>query len=184
MLNAFYALVANDSLFWFCALSGTALFIIQFALTFIGGDSFESGESADPSDFKWLSKQTLTGFLMLFGWVGLTCKKEFHLSGSAASGFAFCGGLLSLIISGFLFKTAKKLRSTGTVFYIDDAIGKEAIVYQRISNGGIGKVSFTIHELTHEIDAISYHTEEIPSFSPVKITQKMDDKTVVVVPIN
>lgn len=178
-------LIQKDPVFWFCALSGSGLFVIQFLLTFFGGHSHDiddgSGE-IDTGKFKWLSKQALTGFLMMFGWVGLTCRKEFDFSVVAASMAALAGGSLSAFVTAFIFKSAKKLHSSGTVFRIEDAIGHQAMVYQRIPKEGIGKISLSLHDLTYEIDAISHHGEELSSFTQVQIIKKADEKTVIVVP--
>lgn len=187
MIRTFNALVGKDPIFWICALVGSGMFVIQFTLNLFGADSHEDIDSAssemDAGQFRWLSKQALTGFLMLFGWVGLTCKKEFALSGLASSCFAVVGGGIALFTSAFIMKMARKLRSTGTIFRIEDAIGKEAVIYQRIPRGGIGKITVSLHHLTHEIEAISTAQEDLPSFTSVQIIKKADEKTVIVVPI-
>ena len=69
------------------------------------------------------------------------------------------------------------------VFRIEDAIGKQATVYQRIPKGGAGKISLSLNNLTYELDAISDHSEELSSFTQVHVLKKADEKTVVVVPI-
>ena len=120
---------------------------------------------------------------MMFGWVGLTCRKEFDFSVWQASLAALAGGILSFFCSGFIFNLAKRLRSAGMVFRIEDAIGKQATVYQRIPKGGAGKISLSLNNLTYELDAISDHSEELSSFTQVQVIKKSDEKTVVVVPI-
>jgi hypothetical protein len=178
----------NDSFFWFCALSGSGLFILQLIVRLFGGSAFDDldGESGeiDAGNLKWLSKQTLSGFLMIFGWVGLTCRKEWNFSVISTALTASVAGLFSVFILGAIFKSAKKLRSQGTIFRIDDAIGKEATVYQHIPKTGTGKITLSLNELTYEIDAISHHSEELPSFTKVQIIGKADDNTVVVISNN
>jgi hypothetical protein len=120
---------------------------------------------------------------MMFGWVGLTCKHEFGLSILATSLIAFLGGLIAIFATALIFKSAKKLRSSGSVFRIEDAVGKQAVVYQRIPKGGVGKISLSLNEMTYEIDAMSHQNEELPSFISVQVLKKSDDKTVIVVPI-
>jgi hypothetical protein len=93
------------------------------------------------------------------------------------------GGLITLLITGLIFRGAKKLHSSGTVFRIEDAIGKEAMVYQRIPKDGAGKISISLHNFTHEIDAVSSLQEELLSFTSVRIIEKVDEKTVRVTPI-
>ncbi|MBF8263723.1 MAG: hypothetical protein HW387_1388 [Parachlamydiales bacterium] len=174
---------AKDSFFWFFALSGTALFIIQFALNFLGADTHNDiADGGDSGQFNWLSKQALTGFLMMFGWIGLTCRKEFDFSAWEATLAAFAGGIVSFFVSGSLFNLAKRLRSSGMVFRIEDTIGKQATVYQRIPKNGVGKISLSLNNLTYELDAMSHHPEELDSFTSVQIIKKADDKTVIVVP--
>lgn len=179
-------LIHKDSLFWFCALVGSGMFIIQFLLSLLGAvdhtDFDGTHGEIDAGQFKWLSKQAITGFLMMFGWVGLTCIKEFELSLPITIGFSLLGGGCSIFITGLLFKMAKKLHSSGTVFNIEDSIGKEATVYQQIPKGGAGKISVSLYNLTHELEAISSHPEDILSFTSVRIIKKWDEKTVVVVP--
>lgn len=118
---------------------------------------------------------------MMFGWVGLACKKEFGLHSFTAIILSLISGVFAMLASGLIFNLARKLRSTGTVFNLDQAIGLEAFVYQRIPQGGVGKISVSLGDLTHEIDAISLQGEEIASFASVQIVKKADDKTLVVV---
>ena len=178
--------MAKDTLFWFFALSGTALFAILFLLNIFGADTqddIDDGASeVDSGKFHWLSKQSVTGFLMMFGWVGLTCRKEFDFSAWGASLTALVGGGLSFFVSGFIFNLAKRLSSSGMVFRIEDVIGKQAMVYQRIPKNGVGKISLSLNDLTFELDAISQQ-EELSSFTQVQIIKKVDEKTVIVVPI-
>lgn len=187
MINVFYQLndlIKEDSIFWVCAFLGSGLFLIQLILSFLGTESEdEIDQESKEFDFKWLSKQALTGFLMMFGWVGLTCRKEFDLSGFSSITISLLGGFLTLLLTGLIFKGAKKLRSTGTVFNIEETIGKKAMIYQQIPRNGTGKVLISFHQLTYEIDAISDESEDLPSFTSVQIIKKVDEKTVVVVPI-
>ncbi|MDP1607821.1 MAG: hypothetical protein Q8L98_00730 [Chlamydiales bacterium] len=177
MIQPFLDLVGSDPVFGYCALLGTSLFAIQLILNFLIGDV----EGDGVLQFKWLSKQALTGFLMMFGWIGLTCKKEFQVSMPVTILFAVLGGMVAVFLIGYLFALAKKLKSEGSVFRLEEAIGKEATVYQRIPKGGSGKITLSLHDLSYEIDAISQLAEEIPSFAQVQIINKVDDKTVLVI---
>ena len=76
----FAKIVLNkETFFWFFALSGSVILFIQLILNLFGlsdhhdiGDTdIETGE-IDTSNFKWLSKQALSGFFMMFGWIGLS----------------------------------------------------------------------------------------------------------------
>jgi hypothetical protein len=182
----FKSSIDQDFFFWFCALSGSGMFVVQFLLTLLGSgenSDWDDSSNIDSLKVRWLSKQTIAGFLMMFGWSALTCKHEFALRGIASMAIAFVAGMITVLISGFIFKAAKKLRSSGTVFKLEDAVGKEALVYQRIPKDGVGKITISLHGLTHELDAISLGQEDLSSFIPVRIIKKADETTVVVVPI-
>lgn len=198
MFHYFNELIKSGSIFWFCALVGSGMFLIQFITNIFGvvdHDSFDVSEagsdnvhdtchdSADARKFKWLSMQTITGFLMMFGWTAVTCQNEFGLQNITTMGISFSTGIFAALIIRSIFKLAKRLRSSGNIYRIEDAIGKEAYVYQRIPKGGVGKISISLQHFTHEIDAISHHCEELPSFMRVKIIEKRDDNTVVVAPL-
>lgn len=176
----------KDSFFWFCALAGTGMFAIQFILSLFSMDSDHAmddpGGELDANTFKWLSKHAITGFIMMFGWAGLTCIKEFELPILATISISLAAGVLSIFVTGLIFKTARKLRSSGMVFRIDDAIGKEATIYQKIPKNGVGKITVSLNHFTHELDAVSTYHEDLPSFTSVHIIKKADEKTVVVVP--
>lgn len=191
-------LIKSGSVFWACALMGSGIFFIQFSINIFGfadhdsldannalsNDQYDSGhDAADGRKFKWLSIQTIAGFLMMFGWTALTCQKQFKLSNTTTIWVSLSVGMFATMIIRSILKLAKKLRSSGTIYSIDDAIGKEAYVYHRIPKGGVGKISISLQNLTHEIDAISLDAEDLPSFSRVKIIEKKDDKTVVVIPL-
>ncbi|MFA6915816.1 MAG: hypothetical protein WC222_05420 [Parachlamydiales bacterium] len=182
MFEQINSFVNSDSLYWFCAVLGSALFLIQFTLNLIGTGEFSEFES-DSGNFKWLTKQALSGFLMVFGWTALSLKHEFQIQGIFNLSIAFSAGFLTILASGLIFRLAHQLQSTGTVFDIDKTIGLEATVYQRIPVKGSGKITINIENITREIEAISHHEQEIPSFSRVVVLKKADDKTVVVMPL-
>ena len=113
MMDFLYAIqerIKTDSFFWFCALAGSGLFVLQFIVSLFWGifDDLEvESEGLDAGKLSWLSKQGLTGFLMIFGWVGLTCRKEWGFSVLAATLTASAAGLFVIFILGAIFKSAK-----------------------------------------------------------------------------
>ncbi len=181
IINKLTDLLNDGSIYRFCALAGSGLLLIQMIMGFIGSDAEHDQDFFEDGKFKWMSKQAFTGFIMMFGWVGLTCTQQFFLSPISSLLFATGAGIVASLISSYIFHVARKAHSPGTVFKIEQAVGKEALVYHRIPKGGTGKISISLHDLTHEIDA--FCEEEIPSFVSVQIIKKMDDKTVIVVPL-
>lgn len=179
-----FQLASYDPFLWFCALAGSGMFIIQFLLILIGvtdhNEILESSSPADAGNFKWLSKQALTGCLMMFGWTALTCKKQFALNDILSLSIALVAAFIAVWLTGYMFKMAKMLHSPGNVFNIEDFLGKDATVYQRIPREGVGKISVSLYNFTHEIDAITEDDQEIPSFTHVEILRKVNNNTVLV----
>ena len=168
----------NEPLFGACALVGTALFVIQLGLNFLGALDEDEGTGY----FKWISKQAVVGFLMMFGWVALTCKIEWEFGSPVAGVIGVFAGIITMLVVGSIFKAARKLKSTGTVFRIEEAVGKTGVVYTQIPKGGMGKITLSIQEMTYEIDAVSLG-EELVSFTSVQVIKTIDDRTVGVVAI-
>lgn len=178
-------LFEDTTIFTFCAYIGSGILVIQLILNMFGlaesdNDYDDVGEERK---FKILSLQTIGGFLMMFGWSAITCLKEFDFGISFSIFLSFLVGLCSVFIINLIFKIAKNFHSPGNICRLEDVIGKEAVVYQRIPKDGVGKVSISFQHLTCEIDAISHTREELPSFTRVQILKKRDDVSVVVIPI-
>ncbi len=173
----------GESFFWYCTVVGSLLFLIQFFITLIGLGEFEelAGESPeDLSSFKWISRQGITGFLMMFGLSALTLQHEFDIHGYLKLVISLGIGFFTMYVITKLLIMSKKLHCPGTVFKIDNVIGLEGSVYQRIPAHGIGKITLCVDNFTREIDALSLERIDIPSFTQVIIVKKFDDKTVLV----
>src|SRR5688572_12333178 len=99
--------MASMSFYWFCALTGTAMFVIQFCLNLMGLSEYEGFDEegiAESGNFKWLSRQALTGFLMMFGWSALTCQKEFNMESAPTIWIAILSGMVTILATGFIFR--------------------------------------------------------------------------------
>jgi hypothetical protein len=178
-------ILSQDTLFWYATIIGSLSFVIQALLTLFGGshDIEDHSIEADFSQLKLLSKQAITGFLMIFGLSGLACRKEFGLDIVPSIFLSILAGAVAVYLNALIFKGAKSLRSRGSVFKIEETIGKRATIYQKIPKNGVGKITISLNDLTHEIDAMSYEAKDLESFSSVEIIKKVDEKTVVVAPI-
>lgn len=181
--NQFLNIFTDQTFFFFCAYIGTFTLLIQFILNIFGlidSEEFSDHDVGVEKTFKFLSLQTIAGFLMMFGWSAIAFNKELNLNLAVSIILSFIIGLISIFIINFIFRVAKKLQSHGSRCEIDQVIGKEAVVYQRIPKDGVGKVSISFQHLTCEIDAISDSYTEIPSFTRVLIIKKFDELTVIV----
>ena len=161
----------GETIFWFCALSGTGLFLIQLLLSLFGITHLDEMDHSGAEHWLWLSRHTVTGFLLFFGWTGILWK---------SIPLSFAAGLLAALFVRLIYRTAKALESQGTVFDIDYVVGKEAVVYQKIPQGGTGKILIHYHDITYEVEAVAQDHREIPSFTRVIIINKRDDNIAIV----
>lgn len=154
----------SGDLFMILGYVGSGMLALQLVLGLFG---FAEGD-----DFEWVSAQAWGGFLMMFGFVGASILGE-------GLGWACLGGVSAGMgaawVVRMVMKGAKKFESRGSSCKIEEVIGKEAVVYQRIPKGGVGKITVRFPHMMCEIDAVS--EEEISSFKRVVIVGKRDDAT-------
>ena len=179
-----FDLINIDTLFSYCAWSCSAIYLIRILIGFSGAIDAESmdTEMAHASDdaFQFLSFNTLIGFFMMFGWGGLAAYRQFLLTENISMLVATLAGLVFVIMTRLVFKNAKKLTSTGTVFDVEKAVGKQGRVYQKIASNKRGVIHVIIDDFNRELDAISVDGREIESFKPVEIIRSVNNQTVVV----
>jgi hypothetical protein len=165
-----------DTFFWSCAWLGSALFLLQVLLAFVGAGE---GDLA----VKWLSRQAVTGFLLLFGWTALGCEYQLHFSLGATLPIAAAAGGLAAGGVWLIFKGAQKLQSAGSQFRLEAVVGQKGVVYHAIRKGGVGRITVSVDQITRELDAVAEGDVEISSFVPVQVVKTTDDGKCVVVPI-
>lgn len=178
-----------EMVFWWCALVGTIFFVGRLIILVVTGGmdvdmDLHPGAHGDvghpDSSFEALSLNTITAFVMMFGWIGLACLKQFHMEATAAIAAATGAGLLCMLTTAYFFKQAKKLASGGSAFSMDKTIGKKATVYQKIPGQGRGKITLSVGDMTHEIEAVSAEQKDIASFVTVEVVRVVDQRTVAV----
>ena len=187
-LNAF------QMTFWFCALCGTGFFLINTVLSMVSGvdtdldigshHTTHEGIGSPDAAFQLISLTSLTGFVMMFGWIGLTSYEQFHLDPLLTFLCALSAGFITMFLTAKIFQSAKRLASNGSVFDISQALGKVAVVYARIPVDGKGQIQIAISSLTHELDALSSDNVVIESNTHVEVLRILDNTTVIVKPIN
>jgi len=193
----------TETVFWICALLGTAFFALKMMLTIVGGigeadvdahdinvdgdvghdfDAHHDGDVGGDSDiaFKLLSLTSISSFIMMFGWVGLACYKQYGLGAFVSLVCALIGGVIMMMAVSYIFYFAKKLTSSGADFRIDSIVGETASVYQKIPADGRGKIQISVSGILREIDAVSEESEEIASFTNVVVTKVISPEAVAV----
>lgn len=178
--------------FWACALFGSTLFLLRLVLSLFGSIAEEFGDIShseyDDGDvyhsasgsFKIFTIHSISGFLMMFGWVGLACTKQSGYQSSIALLIAFVMGICVMLLTALIFKGASLLVSSGSQFNIQKTIGLVGTVYQYIPAHGQGKVHLVVDGVIRELLAQSVDHMEIESFSIVEVVQVLDHELVVV----
>lgn len=179
-----------ETTFWVFAFGGTLFFVLRILfMLFVGGDhdmdadghiGGDIGHDGTDVSFNLFSLQSLTGFFMMFGWVGLSLYVQSEVGPFFSVLGAFAAGLSTMFITAAIFRAAMNLVNPGSRFVVDDAVGKTASVYQRIPADGRGRIQLTLAGSTREIDAISEEKADIDSFTSVEVVRKVDDRTVAV----
>jgi len=177
--------------FWICAIGGTAFFVLK-ALTSafagfdhdLGGDGgaahdvVHHGDESSDAAFKIISITSLTGFFMMFGWIGLAVYDQAGYGSGVSLAVAFLAGLGTMYMTALIFKGAGKLSGGGARFDINSTVGQRANVYQKIPASGKGRIQIMVADVTHEIDAISEEGKEIESFANVTVVRVVNSDTV------
>lgn len=191
----------TERAFWCFAVFGTVFFFLRVLMMVLGGfgagdlddgdvdvDLHDHAPGAHHSDsltssdvaFKIFSLHSITGFFMMFGWVGLACYKQYGLGVGASMGGAFVAGLFTMYVTAMMYKMMLGLASPGAMFNIEDMVGKDVTVYLKISADGVGKVQFSDKGLSRTIEAVSEEKKDIESFDTVRVVRVVSPRRVMV----
>lgn len=190
-LDAAFALRAStDYVFLGCAVVGITLFLLRGLLMLAGGlfadvdehHDYDHDHATEPS-FKFLTLHSLTGFLMVFGLLGLGLRHQLDFPFEKSLGVAFLAGFLMMLIVAAIFYGAAHLTSSGEVFSAHDLIGHPAVVYLRIAPAQDGKIQVQVRGVIRELGARAHGVEAIESFVHVKVVGVIDENTVLVTPL-
>lgn len=170
----------TENVFFLIAYVGTLFFFLRFLLNFLGF-AHEEGTAFDDANlsFKFFSLHALSGFLMMFGWTGITCLRQFHLSIAWSIIIALAVGFILLWVLRLILSLARLLVSPGGQLNYQEAVGQVAVVYQRIVPGQVGKIHLSLNEFLWELEAVTEGKESIPSFTRVQVLKVLNRQCVV-----
>lgn len=145
-----------------------------------GGTDIDSVDGIDEPGLKILSFRTIIAFLSVFGWVGLELQRRGATSLIAIS-VALVSGVAIMFVMAILIRELFKLQSDGNAD-IKNAIGMSGSAYIPIpaNRTGKGKVTVTFQNSTHELDAVTDESDDIPSYSEVLVIGITGKDTLVV----
>lgn len=189
----------NDSsatIFGVSALVGTTFFLLRVLMALVGGlfdadvddadgSDFEPGDSEHHTlpSFKLFTLHSLSGFFMMFGFVGLACIHQLNISPTTSFMWAFLIGFAVMVLTACIFQGFLRLQGQGAVFSIEKTVGITGMVYQTIPERGQGKIHVVVNGVTRELLAQSRDQECIDSFTTVRVVRVIDHEIVEVVQI-
>lgn len=165
---------------WFfiaCAIIGGVVFLIRMVLLLFGADDPGDLDTPDVADmghagnesFNLLSIQGMSSFFLMFGLVGLAI-----LRNNGAVWLAYLGaigsGVLTVWLISLIFKGMKKMQSDGTL-KIQNAIGKEGVVYLTIPAEGSGQVQLAVQGALRIFEARSTQKTRIPTGERIRVIE-------------
>ncbi|OGV39343.1 MAG: hypothetical protein A2020_08935 [Lentisphaerae bacterium GWF2_45_14] len=176
--------------YWFLALFGTAIFLVQLVMVFFGmqGDTdtdadgdISFGEHADTGiyDLRFFSLRTIIAFITFFGWGGV-------MWGDAGWGGFFGAsacGILMMFVTAFMIFGLIHLQKSGNIYH-SDYIGCTGSVYLKIPAGRVGSgiVTASVKGTQREIKAVA--DEELPTGTAVTIESELDGTRFLVKKLN
>ena len=178
MLEFFDGMSTLEQTYWIIALVGSAVFLVIFILTFIGGgdadmeaDAAEFEADDGGVGFQFFTFKGLVGFFTIFGWTGIVCL-DGGLSTAITLIISAIAGLIMMFLTSLLFYWMHKLAESGTL-KMSNAIGVIGEVYLPIgpNRTKMGKVQIKVQGSLRELEAITDDKEELKTGTMVKVTE-------------
>lgn len=174
MINYFL----GEQAWWFTvpAVVGTLYFLIQLTVMEVGGD-FDldtevdtAGHDTPGHEFKVLSLQTLSAFLMGGGWLGFGAYRFLEVGPFLSSVVAVLSGVAVGWLLVTLLRKLLKFQSSGNID-LDDMVGLIGEVYVQVppEGQGSGRVRVIIDGHQREVNATQFGESSIDTATRVKI---------------
>jgi membrane protein implicated in regulation of membrane protease activity len=147
-----------------------------------GMDSDHTAGGHDAGIMSYLSLQSISGFFLLFGLVGLATL-QMGTSSLVSIIFAFGAGAFTAWTVTKILSSMRKLQSSGNQ-NIKNAIGLEGKVYLTIPENETGVVSLGLQGTLRNLDAISEDGTRLPTGTLVVVSKISAENVLVVRKIN
>jgi len=179
MSEFFEGMSTLQQAFWFMAIIGSAVFVVIFLLTLIGGGG-DVDMDADVSDFstddggvgfQFFTFKNLIAFFTVCGWTGIIVLDS-NMSETMAVVIGTMAGIIMMVLTSLLFFWMSKLTQSVTL-KIRNAIGVVGEVYLPIgaNRSNIGKVQIKVQGSLRELEAVTDSEEELKTSTIVKVTE-------------
>lgn len=188
-MNEFFSgMTSIEQTYWYIALIGSAIFVVIFIMTFIGGDGdFEMDSDTDIADgddggvgFQFFTFKNVIAFFTIFGWTGITCM-EYGLSNILTIVLSTVAGLIMMVLTSLLFYWMGKMAESGTL-KIENAVGVIGEVYLPIgaNRSKMGKISIKVQGSLRELEAITDANEDLKTQTLVKVIEVVSSELLLV----
>lgn len=178
MKEFFANMTSLEQTYWIIALIGSAIFLVIFILTFIGGG--DADMEADSTDFEgddggvgfqFFTLKNVIAFFTIFGWTGVVCIDN-QFSTMATIIISSIAGLIMMVLTSLLFLWINSMAHSGTL-KIKNAIGVIGEVYLPIgaNRKNIGKVQIKVQGSLRELEAITDEDEDLKTSTLVKVVE-------------
>lgn len=162
---------------------------LQMLLAMFGGDMDGLDSDVDIPDAGEggatgiLSIRTIGAFFTGFGWSGAAMLQAGHGTGAATFVGLTVGSIFMALIF-YLMSYLHSLRQEGTINYAN-AVGKIGSVYLPIPphRKGIGQIEVLVQGRLKIVQAISDNDEKIGNRVAVRVTELVDEQTILVEPL-
>jgi len=178
MKEFFDGMSTLERTYWVIALVGSALFLMIFILTFIGGG--DADMDADASEFEaddggvgfqFFTFKGIVAFFTIFGWTGVVCIQS-DLSTSLTLIISAIAGFIMMVLTSLLFFWMHKLAESGTL-KMENAVGVICEVYLPIGakRSKMGKVQIKVQGSLRELEAITDEEEDLKTGTMVNVSE-------------
>ena len=186
MTEFFEGMTGMEQAYWIIALIGSAVFLIIFIVTFIGGGDVDMDTDIDleghdgGAGFQFFTFKNLVAFFTIFGWTGVICLDN-GLAQWPTIGISFVAGLIMMALTSLLFFQMAKLAESGTL-RIESAIGQIGEVYLPIgaNRTKIGKIQIKVQGSLRELEAITDEDEDLPTMTIVQVKEVVSTEILLV----
>jgi len=179
MGDFFEGMTSLEQTYWYIALIGSAIFVVLFIVTFIGGHS-DIDMDADATDFEsddggvgyqFFTFKNVVAFFTIFGWTGIICiQHEYSIFLTLL--ISTLAGVAMMVLTTLLFFYMNRLTQSGTL-QMNNALGVVGEVYIPIGKqrSRIGKVQLKVQGRLQELEAITDCDEDLKTNQIVKVVQ-------------
>jgi len=182
MMEWLSALPSADKAFAVCAVIGTIGFLLQMVMMLIGGDhgadahapgmeiSHDVAHADSDIAFQIISIQSVTAFVMVFGFAGFAMIHGSGFHWAPSFGVAFAAGFAAMWLVAKTFAVFRKMQSSGTLD-LKNAVGQTGRIYLGVKSPEPGKIEVAVQGRLQIFDAISETGEPLPTDTRVVVVR-------------